>query len=115
MANSWLGTERRPIAAATAVRPTSIGMPAATSAPKTTTRTPSVTGSAVYSARVKSSPIVSSNAFWPLAAPLLHACDGLEDRLHERRRLLVGVRDLELDERGLPVLRDEGGAARVER
>ena len=53
----------------TAVRPSSIGMPAATSAPKTTMRIPSVTGSAVYSARVKSFPIVSSRASVALAAP----------------------------------------------
>ena len=51
---SWLGSASRPIAAATAVRPSSSGRPAATSAPKATTRMTSVTGSDSTSARWKS-------------------------------------------------------------
>ena len=50
----WLTSAVSPSAAATAVIPSSSGMPAATSAPKATTRISSVTGSDVTSARWKS-------------------------------------------------------------
>ena len=53
--NRWLSSAVSPSAAATAVMPSRSGIPAATSAPKASTRIRSVTGSEVNSARWKSS------------------------------------------------------------
>ena len=69
MGTSWLGTASRPRVAITADRPSSNGIPAATAAPKTISRMPSVSGTAVNSARWKSDAIVSSTDFSPLAEP----------------------------------------------
>src|ERR687892_379909 len=69
IAKTRLGRASRLIAATTAERPTSSGIAAATSAPKTTMRIPSVTGTAVYSARLKSAAIVCSSASCALASP----------------------------------------------
>ena len=65
----WLKRAVSPRAAATAVMPSSSGMPAATSAPKATTRISSVTGSEVISARWKSSWMRFMIALLTLASP----------------------------------------------
>ena len=66
---TWLKSAVSPSAAATAVMPSSSGMPAATSAPKATTRISSVTGSEVISARWKSFWMRFMIALLALASP----------------------------------------------
>ena len=65
----WLGSASRPIEATTAVRPSSSGSPAATSAPKATTRMTSVTNSERNSARWKSSSKRSETPLSTVASP----------------------------------------------
>ncbi len=65
----WLGSATRPSVAITAVNPSSSGMPAATSAPKATTRITSVIGSDSVSAFLKSSSNALDSALLALASP----------------------------------------------
>ena len=65
----WLSGDSRPSAASTAVMPSSSGMPAATTAPKATSRIASVIGSDVNSARWKSEVMASQIALFALASP----------------------------------------------
>jgi hypothetical protein len=65
----WLEMASSPSAAMTALTASSTGMPAASSAPKATSRIASVTGTADSSARWKSLPSVSSSARLTLAWP----------------------------------------------
>src|ERR1035441_10232482 len=67
--NRWLSSSVWPIAAATAVKPKSSGTPAATNAPKASTRMISVIGTEVASAMWK-----SQVAGWRLRAPLPVTC-----------------------------------------
>ena len=117
MGTSWLGTASRPRVAMTAERPSNSGIPAATAAPKTTSRMPSVSGTAVNSARWKSDAIVSSTDFSPLAEPnpstvkpALAASivvDGGENGLDPVDGAHAGVVQLVLHEHGLAVRGDE--------
>ena len=66
---TWLTSAVTPSAPATAVMPSSRGIPAATTAPKASSRISSVTGSDVTSARWKSFPIRSPIARLALASP----------------------------------------------
>jgi hypothetical protein len=67
---SWLIGPSRPSVAPTAVMPSSSGRPAATSAPKATSRISPVSGSDSVSAFLKSSPSDSSNALSAEAEPI---------------------------------------------
>jgi hypothetical protein len=69
MGTSWLGSATRPSVAATAERPSSSGMPAATSAPKATTRMARVIGMESVSAFLKSSSKDCESALLELASP----------------------------------------------
>ena len=65
----WLGSATRPSVAITALNPSSSGMPAATRAPKATTRMISVIGSESFSAFLKSSAKDFDSALFALAPP----------------------------------------------
>ncbi len=65
----WLTGASRPSVIATAERPSASGRPAATSAPKATTRITSVTGSERNSALRKSSSKAFDSALSALASP----------------------------------------------
>ena len=101
----------------TAERPSSSGIPAATAAPKTISRMPSVSGTAVNSARWKSDAMVSSTDFSPLAEPnpstvkpglaASMSSTVVEDRLDPVDGAHAGVGQLVLDEHGLAVRGDE--------
>lgn len=65
----WLTTATSPVVARNAVIASATGSSAATSAPKAISRMPSATGTAEYSARLKSLPKASSKIFWELASP----------------------------------------------
>ena len=100
-------------------------MPAATSAPNASTRMISVIGSESSPAFPRSSPYAVSTSFCALASPnspmkkprmgLLRGGDAVEDRVDLVDRLVLVAADLELDERGVPVLRDLAGVAGSER
>ena len=66
---AWLISASSPLAAKNAVRASTTGSVAATSAPKTTSRMPSASGTAVHSARFMSLKIVSVNHLLALAWP----------------------------------------------
>ena len=113
----WLGMATSPMVAITAEMASSTGTPAATSAPNAITRMSRVTGSDSVSARFRSLAmdfeICSADAG---VAELLDAqlgiglLGGLDRRLHGRDPIpgRVGrTADLELDERGVAVLRDQ--------
>ncbi len=65
----WLGSATRPSVAITAVNPSSSGTPAATRAPKASTRMISVIGSESVSAFLKSSSKAFDSALLALAPP----------------------------------------------
>ena len=67
--STWLNRSVTPSAANTAVKPSSSGTPAATSAPNATTRMTSVTGTDVASALWKSSLTSVFTAWAVLAVP----------------------------------------------
>ena len=103
-----------PSAAITADRPSSSGTPAATSAPKASTRMISVIGSESVSAFLKSSSNAFESALFADAAPNSPTKTRLVRRLHARhrgehgldRRLGRGLvpAQLEVHEHGLPSL-----------
>lgn len=67
---TWLTMPIRPVVAMIAVTASSTGSRAATRAPNAMSRMPRATGTAEYSAFLKSSPNASSNVFIILAPPI---------------------------------------------
>ena len=66
---AWLISASSPLAARNAVSASITGSSAATSAPNTTSRMPSASGTTVHSARWRSLVIVSLNHLFALASP----------------------------------------------
>src|SRR5690242_17541534 len=124
MCSTWLTSAVSPSAASTAVMPSSRGMPAATSAPKASTRITSVTGTDVSSARWKSVLTRSLTAWLALASPTWpissagcarHRRGGRQGGVDAVDRGVRIAGDLEGQQRGAAVLAELPGVADLQR
>ena len=122
--STWLMSATMPSVASTAVRASRSGMPAATSAPKATTRMISVRGTENSPALFRSSKKPAWTSFPVLVAErpdvevgirLLHLVDAVDDGIDDVRGVVRIPAELEPDERGMPVGRDLALVAGVER